>query len=318
MIAFVALFVVFYLAAPSIAATVWRSVRRSWRTRGAGVAAAAGRRSRCWCSRASRRVAGACCSRRSSRWSPDRVAIVHGADGPAVFHRRLLRARHRSGVVVAIPDPGHAETALVTYAAFALLYLGVPQIARRRGAPLQPAARARRWCCCSGCSCCVISPMPSGRGRIVGARAAARDSECGAVHRERQRVAADTRAGRQPDFMGRVAGVVVRGGRRRRVVVVAARRGGPVAGHGRRIHLGPALCGTGTSGRAGGDGRAVGSHGSVAGAARTPVPVRGGGQLRLGGAAMAAVRRAGRGDARVQHRRARGEEAADSLRLGRR
>ena len=36
--------------------------------------------------------------------------------------------------------PATLSPALLTYAAFALLYLGVPQIARRRGAPLKPAA----------------------------------------------------------------------------------------------------------------------------------------------------------------------------------
>ncbi len=35
--------------------------------------------------------------------------------------------------------PATLRPALITFAAFALLYLGVPQIARRRGAPLQPA-----------------------------------------------------------------------------------------------------------------------------------------------------------------------------------
>ena len=231
---------------------------------------------------------------------PDRVAIVRGADGPAVFHRRLLRARHRSGVVVAIPDPGHAETGVDHLC-------GVRLVVSRRSADC-PAAwrataavrRARDRAAARVAPPGLLRRRASGRGRIVGARAAPRDSECGAVHRERQRVAADTRARRQPDFMDRAAGVVVRSGGRRRVVIVAARRRGVVAGHGGRIHLGPSLCGTSPPGRAPGDGRADRVARVVAGAARTPVPVRGGGQLRLGGATMAALRRAGRGDTRVQ------------------
>ncbi len=197
---------------PGDCGAVWRSVRRSWRARGAGVALAAGRVSAPGAPRASRRISGRAVPGALRAGDPDRVAIVHGANGPAVFHRRLLRARHRSRVVVAIPDTGHAQAGVDHLC-------GVRVAVSRRSAdcpaPWRAAAAgrgARHRAAARAAAPGLLRRRQSGRGRIVGARAAARDSECGVVHRERERIAAGARARRQPDFMDRADG---RGGPRR-------------------------------------------------------------------------------------------------------
>ena len=124
--------------------------------------------------------------------------------------------------------------ALATYGAFALLYLGVPHLARRRGTPLA-RRRPRRRAAVRTAAVDVLRRCARRHGRTLGPRAAARDSQRGAVHRKRQRLAAVAGARRQPRVVGGAAGVVVGGGRGRRPAVVAAHRRRPRAGHGRRL-----------------------------------------------------------------------------------
>ena len=64
----------------------------------------------------------------------------------AAFFALATEAAWSSRFLVPETLPG----ALATYGAFALLYLGVPHLARRRGTPLRPTA-GPAWCCCSDC-----------------------------------------------------------------------------------------------------------------------------------------------------------------------
>ena len=82
--------------------------------------------------------------------------------------------------------PATLSPALVTYAAFALLYLGVPQIARRRGDAPPTGGRTGHRAPTRADAPELFRRRPRGRGRTVGTRAAARDPECGAIHRERE------------------------------------------------------------------------------------------------------------------------------------
>ena len=169
----------------------------------------------------------------------DRLARVQRADRAAVFHRRVLCAGDRSGVVVEVPRSRNAAGCAGDLRARSRCSISACRIWRGGAARRCSRRRARRGAAVRTVAVDVFRRCARRDGRTLGPRAAARDSQRGAVHRERQRVAAAARAGRQPRLVGGAAGVVVRSGRGRRPAVVAAGRRRPRAGHGRRLPLGP-------------------------------------------------------------------------------
>ena len=187
------------------------------------------------------------------------------------------------------------SAAVAVYAAFGLVSLAVPVIARRRSQPLTPAwgggvvlilglvplvlpfARSRR----SGCA--------------VGAGAASGHHQRRALHRKRGRPPAGVVAGREPLVVG-CDGVVVaqRRGQRRRAAVAPGGRFTDA-----RNACRPQLVRAWRSRRAGGT--RIRKR-RVSGAHRAPVPAATGAQPDVGAAAVAALCCAGGHDTRHERR----------------
>ena len=283
-IGFVALFVALYLVAPAIARRGSAGVRRTWAsTPIAGRAAPA------------RRVPAA---RRAASRAPPSPAMIF----PALFvlvgaDRRGAPSRAEPAACISSPrslrssteavwsstylDAGNAAEALLTYAAFAVLYLGVPQLARRRGSAAQPGGRARRRAAVRTGAADVF--RRSGRvadGRLWGLALLLAILNA-ALFIESASASLPLLA-----LAGSLISWVVllawwsEAGRGRRAAAVAARRRRPLAGHGRRVPVGPAATpAVASRGRRHAQGVATRL---VAGLARPSLPVRRRHQRRVG------------------------------------
>ena len=288
---FVALFFALYLAAPSLAGRFGDAFDE------AGCRRCSSRRCCCLRSRCCRRwmprpCRRCCCSRRCScccwclAWRSMRTGWR------PLFHRRVLRAGDRGGVVGAVPGARNARRAPWRPTPLSrLLFLAVPQTARRRGAPLGRGGPG--IVLLAALLCCSISPPRASRTAGLWGMALLLAILNAALFIESAsgRPAAGPRPERSLSWVvlfvwWRSAAAAV--GMLPSLLVVVVLTLVMVGGHvwALRLRWPPAPRRRASRCR-------ERAPGSLAGAARAPVPARRGGQCRVGAAAVAALRRPG-------------------------
>ena len=290
-----------------------RSSRSSISSRRSSPPASRGRSRARPCTRSTRRrccSSRSRCSRRSSRvcrapWPLVGALLalvvliawraVASAQRVALLHRLVLRDRHAGGVVGDAPDaraPGHGRRRSTSRSASSRS--ACRSLARRASRPLQPAWGGGAVLLLGLALLFFLSLGPVAPAALWALGAAPRDHERRALRRERRRAAADRLAGGQHPLVDRVDDLVERAAGSVGVLPSLARRRRADARDARRAQPGRSAACDGD----GDDGSGAVRARALPRAHRSSVPAAAGDGPRVGVAAVAGVRGAGRDHAR--------------------